>query len=166
MEETGARKAGPQLLGTDYATIDSKGRVLIAKKKRDRLGDGFAAAITEKGVLTLYPGERWEALLERIYSHDSMGEARQEYLRLFTEKSDDGLSFDEQGRFVIPRSLRQAAKLKEEMEVTIVGAGDRLEIWSNEEWEKYEEDRAGYNLPRRKQYEAAREAMVAEAGLS
>lgn len=165
MDETASRRAGPQLLGTDYATVDSKGRVLIAKKKRDRLGDGFAAAITEKGVLTLYPGERWDALLERIYSHDSMGEARQEYLRLFTEKSDDGLSFDEQGRFVIPRSLRQASGLKEEMEVTIVGAGDRLEIWSNDEWAEYEKDRAGYNLPRRQQYEAARAAMIAESEL-
>ncbi len=45
---------------------------------------------------------------------------------------------DKQGRILIPANLREHAKL--EKEATIIGVATRIELWSNEEWVKYNND--------------------------
>lgn len=44
--------------------------------------------------------------------------------------------FDEQGRVVIPQELREFASL--EGEAVFLGVGNRVEIWSRTNWERYE----------------------------
>jgi DNA-binding transcriptional regulator/RsmH inhibitor MraZ len=48
------------LIGTDEATIDDKGRILVGKKKRERLGEPFAIAVGEVGCLVAYPEPVWQ----------------------------------------------------------------------------------------------------------
>lgn len=48
-------------------------------------------------------------------------------------------TLDKQGRVLIPSNLREYAKLLNDGGV-IIGVSTRIEIWSKDEWDKYNED--------------------------
>ena len=50
-------------------------------------------------------------------------------------------SIDEQGRFVIPQSLKGYAEL--DKNIVVIGAGDHFEIWDKRNWENYEATHSG-----------------------
>ncbi len=145
------------LIGTDEAVIDDKGRVLVNKKKRERLGDTFTVALGAVGCLVAYPDAVWNGMVEEILSHDSINQGREQYTRLVLGLAEDELKFDSQGRFVIPQKLRDLAQLKDR--VLLVGCGDRLEIWARQEWEKYNDDPDHYGIKRRASIEKAYSQM-------
>lgn len=135
------------LIGTDEATIDDKGRILVSKKKRERLGDDFILALGDVGCLVAYPASTWDRMLEQVLAQDSLNQGRQQFTRLVFGLADDGIKFDQQGRVVIPHKLRDLAKLKDR--VLIIGCVDRLEIWSAEEWDVYNRNPDTYGESRR-----------------
>jgi MraZ protein len=134
------------LQGTEEATIDDKGRILVAKKKRERLGDNFVIALSETGCLAAYPEATWMSMLADIWKVPAINMGRQQYARMVIGTAVDELKFDGQGRVVIPKELRAMGKLQEK--VVLVGAMDKLEIWGREEWDKYNEDPDSYGLKR------------------
>lgn len=135
------------LLGTDEATIDDKGRILVSKKKRERLGENFTIAVGACGCLVAYPEARWNAVVEEILSSDAINIGREQYTRMILGLADDECNFDGQGRVVVPKKLREIAGLKGE--VLIIGCGDRLEIWAKSEFEMYERFPEQYGQERR-----------------
>lgn len=157
MAEESRNLIGKPLLGTEEATIDEKGRILFAKKKRERLGEPFVMALSDLGCLWAFPESSWETVLEGIYSADSNNQARQDFARMLLGSAEDDLRFDRQGRAVVPSKLRDAAKLKGR--VVLVGIGDRVEIWAKEEYEAYGKDRTGYMADRRQAFRQAYEQM-------
>jgi MraZ protein len=146
------------LIGTDEATIDDKGRILVGKKKRERLGEPFAMAVGEVGCLVAYPESVWQHKVAEMLSYDSLNQGRQQYTRLFLGYADDELKFDQQGRVVIPQKLRDLAKLTDK--VLLVGCGDRLEIWAKDEYERFQLDTEGYGAQRREALAKAHGQMV------
>lgn len=154
--ESAGSKLKP-LLGTDDAIIDGKGRILISKKKRDRLGDGFAMCLGENGCIHAFPGERWDEIIADIYKYDPINHGRRQYTRLVLATADDDLTCDDQGRVVIPQKLRAMANLTKE--VKILGCGDRLEIWDVKEHELFEENPDTYGAERRESIEKAYREM-------
>jgi MraZ protein len=142
------------LMGTDEATIDDKGRLLVGKKKRDRLGKDFVFAISENGVLAAYPLSTWNAVCGELANVKPINLGRQIYARMVMGTAEDDMNFDQQGRVVIPLKLRELSKLGER--VVLVGAYDRLEIWSTAEWDRYQDDPKVYG---RRRLESIREAM-------
>src|SRR5438045_9662631 len=86
------------LIGTDDATVDDKGRILVGKKKRERLGEPFAMAVGEVGCLVAYPEAVWHQKVGEILRIDSLNQGRQQYSRMFLGYADDELKFDQQGR--------------------------------------------------------------------
>jgi len=148
------------LIGTDEATIDDKGRILVGKKKRERLGEPFAMAVGEVGCLVAFPEEVWHSKVSEMLSYDSLNQGRQQYTRLFLGYADDELKFDQQGRVVVPQKLRDIAKLTDK--VLLVGCGDRLEIWAKDEYERFQEDTEGYGAKRREALSKAYGQMVAK----
>lgn len=146
------------LTGTDEATIDEKGRILVGKKKRDRLGESFAIALGPSGCLEAYPEQVWRRKLEDMLQHDTTNLGREQYTRLILGSADDEQRFDSQGRFVVPQKLRDLAKLTDK--VQLVGCGDRLEIWAKNELERFEKDPEGYGKDRRQAIEKAQAQMV------
>jgi MraZ protein len=119
---------GLPLLGTEQATMDEKGRVLIGTKLRKRLGPEFAMALGESGSINAYPKSEWAILVRDVTCRDPRDEWRQKYCRQFFGNAADDLDFDVQGRVVIPRKLRELACIEDK--VTIIGMGDHIEIWS------------------------------------
>ena len=57
-----------------------------------------------------------------------------DYQRVFLSGASDEVP-DRQGRFTIPVILRQYAGL--DREVTVIGAGTRLEVWDSTVWNAY-----------------------------
>ena len=153
--------AGPMmepLMGTDEATIDDKGRLLIGKKKRERLGEGFVIGLNDIGTLIAYPKPIWDAMLREITAYPSINQGRQKYSRLMIGTADDELKFDSQGRVVVPQKLRDLGKLKDK--VVLVGCLDKLEIWAKEEWDKYNDDPESYGRERREAVNDAYRQMI------
>jgi MraZ protein len=146
------------LIGTDEATIDDKGRILIGKKKRDRLGEPFTIALGDVGCLVAYPEFVWQRMLGEILSHESINQGRQQYTRLVLGTADDELKFDMQGRVVVPQKLRDLAGIQDK--VVLVGCGDRLEIWAKQEWEQYNANPETYGQERKEAIAKAYSQMV------
>lgn len=146
------------LIGTDEAIIDGKGRVLVSKKKRERLGEPFAMALSDTGCLIAYPEPVWRQMFTEIMKYDSINQGRQQYTRLVLGLAEDELKFDGQGRVVIPQKLRDLAKLNKE--VLIVGCGDRAEIWAKEEWEQFNNYPDTYGQQRREAIQKAYTQMT------
>ena len=131
------------LIGTEEVTIDAKGRVLVSKKKRDRLGEPFAVGIGLKGCLVAYTTQAWNQLLQQLQSDDALDLGSDTLRELMLGEAEDGVEFDTQGRFVVPLRLRRLLKL-ERAEALLIGAQDKLEIWSVAEHAVYAADRRKY----------------------
>ncbi|MCB8933568.1 MAG: hypothetical protein M9921_12145 [Fimbriimonadaceae bacterium] len=146
------------LLGTDEATVDDKGRLLVGKKKRERLGDDFAIAIGPTGCLCAYPRWHWDHMVREMLRQDPMNLGRERFTRLWLSTADDDLKFDSQGRFVIPADLRKLGEIKDK--VVLLGAGDRMEIWALAEYEKFMQNQDAYMRERREAFERAYFALT------
>jgi MraZ protein len=147
-----------QLIGTDEATIDEKGRLLVGKKKRERLGEPFVMALGPTGCLVAYTIEAWNKEVAEVIANPSTNLGRQQYARMLSGSAADDLRFDKQGRVVVPQRLRELAGLKDK--VLIVGCIDRMEIWSAEAWREYENDPDGYGKERREAFVRAERQMI------
>ena len=127
------------LLGQEEANVDDKGRVLFAKKKRERLGADFVMCLGDNGCcIYAYPADIWTPLTEDVLKYDPTSQGRQTYTREVLGSAVDDLNFDVQGRAVIPRKLREDAKIKDK--ILLIGCGDRVEIWAEEELQKFKLD--------------------------
>lgn len=154
------RKRQEPLVGTDEALCDKKGRIMISKKNRERLGETFAMAISEIGCLVAYPQVVWDRLNDEIDQYPMINAGRSDYSRLLNSSSEDQLEFDGQGRVVIPSSLRTEAGIDPDSQVKLVGCGNRLEIWPLKEYAKFQSNRDAYNRDRRVEFETAYARMV------
>lgn len=146
------------LIGTDHAVIDEKGRVLVSKEKRDRLGENFVMILGKNGGVIMYPEPVWMKLFEEIFAVETMNPAREEYTRLVLGNAFDGVGFDQQGRMVVPKRLREEARLTDE--VLLIGCGDRIELWDRDEWVKFNFAPEKYNPERRDAIEEAYSKML------
>lgn len=134
----------------DGYKLDSKGRLSIPTKWRERLGKEFyMVAVTVRGCkcLTLYPVEHFE----EIYEAMQVGSENQKYditTALFDNAEEAIL--DAQGRFTVNQRLKQAALLENASTVVFKGKGKVIEIWNTDEYEKiynsYDHSQGVYDL--------------------
>jgi MraZ protein len=115
-------------------TIDAKGRVSIPSGFRLELqSNSEQAPIVTNGVtaagncLWLYAYEDWCDYESRIVKLAPSNLDVQAYVRLMVSGATE-CPIDGQGRTLLPAFLREHGEL--EREVTIMGAGDRIEIWN------------------------------------
>ena len=147
------------MMGTDEATVDNKGRIVIGRKKRDALGEEFVVYIGDLGCLVLVPMYRWQEILSYINDKAPWGTGRQTYARMVIGTAEM-VTFDSVGRFVIPKQLRD--KTIQSDLVLVIGCGDHLEIWEREEYERYRYNPGDYHCDRRIALERAYEQMKSD----
>lgn len=163
MDQTEGKSSPKRFFGYTEATIDDKGRVLVDKKNRERLGKDFVVALMPTGCLGMYRAEQWDEKVEDMLSYDSMNAGREHYTRMMLAHVADELNFDAQGRFVLPHKLRDKAGLGDK--VILNGAGDRLEIWDPAEFADYESKPWTYSIERRDKFDKAYR-MMKEGGVT
>ncbi len=153
------------LVGIEESSLDDKGRVLISKAKRDALGSKFHARVTEIGCIACYPNKAFLQLGEESMQGHVLDPDRQDFTRMVLGPAATNLAFDPQGRVVIPKFMRVEAGISQDVEIVVVGCGDRVEIWSQVEWIHYRKDPAGYKREARDDFrQIFREAVLKKHG--
>ena len=120
--------------GTYMHSLDAKGRIIIPAVCREELGTQFLLMRGIEECLYVYPRTEMKDLETQFNSISSTDRKGQDYIRMFSASMSVG-DFDSQGRIGIPAELRKYAGLKKDC--VVIGAFNRVEIWSNEKWQEY-----------------------------
>jgi MraZ protein len=119
-------------MGEYNHSIDTKGRLIIPSKFRDTLGDEFVVTKGLDGCLFVFDQTEWSAFEEKLKSLPITNKEARQFVRFFLAGAA-GMEVDKQGRILLPGVLREFAGITKD--VTLIGVGSRIEIWSKERWE-------------------------------
>lgn len=123
-------------MGEFRHSIDSKGRIIIPARFRSELGQAFVMTKGLDGCLFLYPEGEWEELAAKLEDLPFTKSEARAFVRFFFSGAAE-CDCDSQGRTVIPSNLREYSSLNRE--AVVIGVGNRIEIWSAEAWDEFEE---------------------------
>lgn len=123
------------LLGHYVAKLDDKGRVSVPARFREELKNDLVVSRWFEKCLILISKKLWNSMVSRISGGDLATLSARDVDRFLFAGSFE-IVLDSQGRFVIPVTLREYAKIKED--VVCAGLGDKIEIWSKSLWDKKE----------------------------
>lgn len=124
-------------IGEYQHTIDTKGRVIIPSKLRDDLGSNFIMTKGLDNCLFVYPLEEWKVLEEKLKTLPLTNRDARAFVRFFFAGATE-CTLDKQGRVLVPVNLREHANLGKD--AVIIGVATRIELWSKEEWDEYNDD--------------------------
>jgi MraZ protein len=122
------------LLGEYKHNLDTKGRMAIPAKFRDKLSAG---AIITRGIdncLFVFANAEWEKLAQKLIALPLAQADARAFVRLMLSGATD-VEIDGQGRILIPDSLRKYATIKKE--VVVACLYNRIEIWDEAAWQIY-----------------------------
>ena len=121
-------------LGTHNPRLDDKGRLFLPAKFRERMAEGLVVTRGQERCLYVFPMDEFIRVSQQLRSAPMTSKAVRDYLRVFLSGASDEIP-DKQGRVTIPAALRQYAGLTKDC--TVIGAGERVEVWDTEAWERY-----------------------------
>ncbi len=110
-------------------TVDTKGRLFIPAKLREKLGFNFVLTKGLENSLAIYPEEEWKKFSEKIMSIPTMQSLT---LRRFFMAPAQDCTADVQGRVLIPQLLREYAGI--DKNVFVIGMGNHIQIWDVDKW--------------------------------
>jgi len=133
VERQGDRREASGMFRGGFAhSVDEKGRVIVPQKFRLLLGEKFVVTKGLDRCLWVFPDEEFRKLDAHLNSQPMLDPNAVRLQRFFSGEAMDASS-DAQGRVALPSNLRDYACI--EKEVTIIGAGNRIEIWSKAGWD-------------------------------
>lgn len=115
-------------------TLDDKGRVILPAKCREQLASGVYVAKAPERALEVWSTAGFTRQVEEMQQWSHGDPMRRKYARVYLSGAHQDTP-DSQGRITIPAMLRDYAKL--DRELTIVGQGDKLEIWDRSAWDEF-----------------------------
>jgi len=122
--------------GFSTLSIDSKGRLAVPSRYRDRLqsiAEGTLVLTLNPldRCLWLYPVPEWELIeskLADLSDFDKQGRRAKQMMRGYAADCQ----MDSQGRILIQQELREYAGLVKQ--VVILGQGNKFELWDEQAW--------------------------------
>jgi len=119
-------------------SLDKKGRIILPSKFRSAMKEHYV----EKMFLTrgldecifVFSEEEWKSQEARFRAIPFTKSEGRKFNRLYFSGAIDIIP-DKQGRILIPRYLKDYARIKRD--VVILGVSNRIEIWSKEKWEEF-----------------------------
>ena len=119
--------------GRYFHSMDQKGRMRLPSKLRQDLGDKIHVMQGTPNCLFVFSDEEFNEFASKLMEVSLFDENKQKPVR---QLLSSGVVIDEdsQGRFLLPQYLRNFAKL--EKDIVFVGVGKRIELWSQEVWDK------------------------------
>lgn len=124
-------------IGEHQHSLDEKGRLIIPSKFREDLGYEFVITKGLDNCLFVYPKKEWKVLEEKLKTLPLTNKDARAFIRFFFSGASE-CTLDKQGRVLIPSNLREHSQL--EKEAIVIGVSNRIEIWSKEKWESYNDD--------------------------
>ena len=110
------------LMGEYNHSLDAKGRVILPADFRVELGESFIITKGLDNCLFIYPQSEWEQLSVKLRQLPLAKTEARAFVRFFFAGARQ-VELDKQGRFLIP-----------------IGVSNRIEVWSKDEWLKYNEE--------------------------
>jgi MraZ protein len=121
--------------GASKITLDSKGRMAIPSRYRERLAsraDGTLVATVDRDYcLLLYPLTDWEEIERKLIRLPALNKQARRLQRLMVGYATE-LEMDGHGRILLPRELRDFASL--DKQVMFIGQGNKFELWDVDRW--------------------------------
>lgn len=121
-------------LGTYAPKLDEKGRIILPAKFRDELSSGVVMTRGQERCIYVFGTREFEEMHEKIRQAPITSKQGRDYLRVLLSGASSETP-DKQNRVTIPANLREYAGL--DRELTVIGAGSRVEIWDTEAWDAY-----------------------------
>lgn len=118
-------------LGEFEYRVDEKGRASIPPKFRVELKDGVVLTLGVEKCITAYPMAEWKNLAKTVTTSSvAPNKIRRLHRALFATAFSTKM--DNQGRIILPQSLRAHAEIEDEL--VIIGANNYFEFWNKEQW--------------------------------
>jgi MraZ protein len=121
--------------GTADYTLDAKNRLTVPARHRTALASGVVLAKGLDACVSLWAPDDYESF--KAASLGSFHPLSTERRKLSTYFSANSLptELDSAGRVMVPGFLGEHASL--DKEVTVIGAGDHLEVWDRTAWSTF-----------------------------
>lgn len=124
--------------GVQELTIDAKGRLAIPTKFRTPLLDAcdskLYVTLENRDYLLLYPEPAWRAVEAQLLDLPVVGNSVLKRYQQLLLGHAEMLVPDNTGRILLPPSLRKLVRF--DADVTLVGRGNRMELWSRAAWDE------------------------------
>lgn len=121
-------------LGTHNPKLDDKGRIILPAKFRHELAEGLVVTRGQEKCLYVFSAAEFAELHEKIRQAPVTSKSARDFLRVFLSGASDETP-DSQNRITVPMALREYAGLSKDL--TVIGAGNRVEIWDTSAWDSY-----------------------------
>lgn len=121
------------LIGEYSHSLDVKGRLIMPAKLRENMGEKFIITTGLDGCLFGFSMIEWQKFEDKLKTLPITNKNARNFVRFFLSGATE-CELDKQGRFLIASKLREVANL--DKDVTIIGAGTRIEIWNTKKWEE------------------------------
>ena len=124
--------------GISQASIDVKGRLGLPSRFREAISgtgaDNLVVSIdVQDRCLLVYPTHEWELVQRKLEALSNVSQKNRILQRLLIGHATD-VEIDKSGRILLPSIHRKYAFLHKK--ATILGQGNKLEIWSENEWQE------------------------------
>lgn len=125
--------------GKHYYCVDLKGRVtmppLFIEIIRTIYGGKLIITISPfESCLQIYPLDIWTNRLEKMKSLPDKSPEVEYFIKRYLGAAME-CKIDKQGKVFIPPALRRDAGIDINVDVVIVGQGDKIEIWDRNKFE-------------------------------
>ena len=121
-------------MGEYHHNIDDKGRLIIPAKFLSELGEKFIITRCLEKCLYVYSESEWNTIVAKLKTLPFTKKDVRIFIRSFFSGATE-CEFDRQGRINITSPLISYAGINKEC--VVIGANDRLEIWSLEGWNNF-----------------------------
>ena len=127
-------------LGVSILNLDSKGRLAMPSKYRERLLDEesgeMVLTIDRNKCIFIFPRSEWISVEEKLRTLPSFDKQAQLVRRMYMNFATE-VKLDAGGRILIPQPLRDHAEL--DKKVVLSGQGQKFEAWSESRWNEHNE---------------------------
>lgn len=140
MECSGTKelKCGEKMFIGEYNhSLDQKNRLIIPSKFREQLGETFVMTKGLDNCLFVYSIDEWRVVEDKLKSLPMTNKDARAFVRFFFAGASE-CEIDKQGRALVPANLKEYANI--DKDVVIIGVSTRIEIWSLEHWNKFNND--------------------------
>jgi MraZ protein len=125
-------------LGEYQPNLTDGSRLALPKKLREQiLGDEVVLSRGFEKCIFVYDKQDWIIESQKQIDNPITDSKTRDLRRyMFAAASDSKL--DSQGRIIVPTNLLSYAGI--EKDITVIGAGDHIEIWNTNNWNEYFEN--------------------------
>jgi MraZ protein len=121
--------------GTFDLTLDAKNRLTIPTRYRAAFAEGVVLAAGLEDCVAIWRPEDYDAWTSAALAGKSPLSPEYRQLNRYFAANSHPTELDGAGRVMVPRFLLDTGKLTKD--VSVVGAGECLEIWDRANWAAY-----------------------------